>query len=109
MLLPKELGVGHHAANPWLQELPMPFQNCLDNHVTISPSDCYKLFEIDTSNSKSAHGIGTGRESFVATVNVNDIDIKLPVYPLPGQTSGTVGIAMVTEEGKIVKILVKVL
>ena len=38
--------------------------------------------------------IWTGRKAFVATVNVNDIDIKLPVYPLPGQTSGTIGIAM---------------
>ena len=94
----KELGVGHHAANPWLQELPDAISKIVwDNYITISPSDCYKLFEIDTSNSKSAwDGIHLGQEekAFVATVNVNDIDIKLPVYPLPGQTSGTVGIAM---------------
>ena len=94
----KELGVGHHAANPWLQELPDAISKIVwDNYITMSPSDCYKLFEIDTSNSKSAwDGIHLGQEekAFVATVNVNDIDIKLPVYPLPGQTSGTVGIAM---------------
>ncbi len=94
----KELGVGHHAANPWLQELPDAISKIVwDNYITISPSDCYKLFEIDTSNSKSAwDGIHLGQEekAFVATVNVNDIDIKLPVYPLPGQTSGTIGIAM---------------
>ena len=94
----KELGVGHHAANPWLQELPDAISKIVwDNYITMSPSDCYKLFEIDTSNSKSAwDGIHLGQEekAFVATVNVNDIDIKLPVYPLPGQTSGTIGIAM---------------
>ena len=94
----KELGVGHHAANPWLQELPDAISKIVwDNYITMSPSDCYKLFEIDTSNSKSAwDGIHLGQEekAFVATVNVNDIDIKLPVFPLPGQTSGTVGIAM---------------
>jgi MoCo/4Fe-4S cofactor protein with predicted Tat translocation signal len=94
----KELGVGHHAANPWLQELPDAISKIVwDNYITMSPSDCYKLFEIDTSNSKSAwDGIHLGQEekAFVATVNVNEIDIKLPVYPLPGQTSGTVGIAM---------------
>ena len=94
----KELGVGHHAANPWLQELPDAISKIVwDNYITMSPSDCYKLFGIDNSNSKSAwDGIHLGQEekAFVATVNFNGIDIKLPVYPLPGQTSGTIGIAM---------------
>ena len=94
----KELGVGNHAANPWLQELPDAISKIVwDNYITMAPSDCYKLFEIDTSDSKSAwDGIHLGQEekAFVATVNVNDINIKLPVYPLPGQTSGTIGISM---------------
>ena len=94
----KELGVGHHAGNPWLQELPDAISKIVwDNYITMSPSDCYKLFGIDNSNSKSAwDGIHLGQEekAFVAIVNFNDTDIKLPVYPLPGQTSGTVGIAM---------------
>ena len=94
----KELGVGHHAANPWLQELPDAISKIVwDNYITMSPSDCYKLFKIDTSDSKSAwDGIHLGQEdkAFVATLNVNDINIKLPVYPLPGQTSGTIGISM---------------
>ena len=58
----------------------------------MAPSDCYKLFGIDTSNSKSAwDGIHLGQEekAFVATLKVNGKEIKLPVYPLPGQTSGT--------------------
>ena len=34
-----------------------------DNYITMSPSDCYKLFGIDNSNSKSAwDGIHLGQE-----------------------------------------------
>ena len=41
----KELGVGHHAANPWLQELPDAISKIVwDNYLTMAPSDCYKLF-----------------------------------------------------------------
>jgi MoCo/4Fe-4S cofactor protein with predicted Tat translocation signal len=94
----KELGVGHHAANPWLQELPDAISKIVwDNYITMAPSDCYKLFGIDTSDSKSAwDGIHLGQEekAFVATLKVNGKQIKLPVYPLPGQTSGTVGVSM---------------
>ena len=94
----KELGVGHHAANPWLQELPDAISKIVwDNYITMAPSDCYKLFGIDTSDSKSAwDGIHLGQEekAFVATLKVNGKEIKLPVYPLPGQTSGTVGVSM---------------
>ena len=94
----KELGVGHHAANPWLQELPDAISKIVwDNYITMSPSDCYKVFGIDDSNQKSAwDGIHLGQEekAFVAKLTVNDVEVKLPVYPLPGQTSGTVGISM---------------
>ena len=60
----KELGVGHHAANPWLQELPDAISKIVwDNYITMSPSDCYKVFGIDDSNQKSAwDGIHLGQE-----------------------------------------------
>ena len=94
----KELGVGHHAANPWLQELPDAISKIVwDNYITMSPSDCYKVFGIDDSNQKSAwDGIHLGQEekAFVASLNFNGSEMKLPVYPLPGQTSGTIGVSM---------------
>ena len=94
----KELGVGHHAANPWLQELPDAISKIVwDNYITMAPSDCYKVFGIDSSNQKSAwDGIHLGQEekAFVASIKVNQIEMKLPVYPLPGQKSGTVGISL---------------
>ena len=94
----KELGVGHHAANPWLQELPDAISKIVwDNYITMSPSDCYKVFGIDDSNQKSAwDGIHLGQEekAFVASLNFNGSGMKLPVYPLPGQTSGTIGVSM---------------
>ena len=95
----KELGVGHHAANPWLQELPDAISKIVwDNYITMSPSDCYKVFGIDNSNQKSAwDGIHLGQEekAFVARlITTEGKELKLPVYPLPGQTSGTIGISM---------------
>ena len=40
-------------------------------------------------------GIHLGQEepAFVATVTVNGKNIKLPIYPLPGQALGTIGIS----------------
>jgi molybdopterin-containing oxidoreductase family iron-sulfur binding subunit len=98
VLYQKELGVGNHAANPWLQELPDAISKIVwDNYITMAPSDCYKVFGIDSSNQKSAwDGIHLGQEekAFVASIKVNEIEMKLPVYPLPGQKSGTVGISL---------------
>jgi molybdopterin-containing oxidoreductase family iron-sulfur binding subunit len=98
ILYQKELGVGHHAANPWLQELPDSISKIVwDNYITMAPSDCYKVFGIDSSDQKSAwDGIHLGQEekAFVALIKVNDKEMKLPVYPLPGQKSGTVGISL---------------
>ncbi|MBM78529.1 MAG: molybdopterin oxidoreductase [Crocinitomicaceae bacterium] len=92
-----ELGLGNHAANPWLQELPDSITKVVwDNYITMSPSDCYELFSINSNDPKAAwDGIHLGQEepAFVAIIKANDIVLKLPVYPLPGQTKGTVGIS----------------
>ena len=37
---------------------------------------------------------GARRKAFVAVLKVDDVELKLPVYPMPGQTPGTVGISM---------------
>ena len=61
----------------------------------MAPSDCYKFFGINSDNPKSAwDGIHLAQEepAFVAAVSVNDVSLKLPIYPLPGQAPGTIGI-----------------
>jgi molybdopterin-containing oxidoreductase family iron-sulfur binding subunit len=92
-----ELGTGQYAANAWLQELPDAVTKVVwDNYITMAPSDCYKTFGIDSENPKSAwDGVHLGQEepAFVATVSVGEQTLKLPVYPLPGQTAGTIGIS----------------
>jgi len=94
----KELGVGDYAANAWLQELPDSITKVVwDNYITMAPSDCYTTFGINTSNEKSAwDGVHLGQEepAYVANIKVNDNTIKLPVYPLPGQTPGTIGVSL---------------
>tara|TARA_Y100001968_G_scaffold333472_1_gene396508 strand:+ start:512 stop:3751 length:3240 start_codon:yes stop_codon:yes gene_type:complete len=91
-----ELGNGQYASNAWLQELPDAVTKVVwDNYITMAPSDCYKFFGINTDNPKAAwDGIHLAQEepAFVASVKVNDANLKLPVYPLPGQAAGTIGI-----------------
>ena len=97
-LYQNELGLGQYASNPWLQELPSAITKVVwDNYITMAPSDCFKLFDIDSSDPKAAwDGIHLGQEekAFVAILKVNDQELKLPVFPLPGQAKGTVGVAM---------------
>ena len=93
----KELGLGAHAANPWLQELPDSITKVVwDNYITMAPADCYELFNINTNDPKSSwDGIHLGQEekAFMVSLTANGSEIKLPVYPLPGQTKGTVGVS----------------
>ncbi len=92
-----ELGAGQYASNAWLQELPKSVTKVVwDNYITMAPTDCYKLFGMNSGDQKSSwDGIHLGQEepAFVATVTVNGKNIKLPIYPLPGQALGTIGIS----------------
>jgi len=71
------MGSGRFANNPWLQELPDPITTATwDNYLTISPTFAKKQ--------------GLKQED---VVRIND-KIELPVLIQPGQTQGTVGIAL---------------
>lgn len=81
------IGAGNQTSNPWLQELPDPISKvCWDNYVTMAPSD--------VKNQGLNHVIAQRDLASVVTVNVNGADYKLPVFPQPGQTPGTIGIAL---------------
>lgn len=81
------IGTGAHAANPWLQELPDAVTKVTwDNYITMNPSemDSYKFIKTyDQENGLS-----------LAKLTVNGVTVSLPVYPLPGQALGTVGVAL---------------
>jgi len=80
------IGSGNHSNNPWLQELPDPVSKVTwDNYVTMSPLD----MEAKGYNT----GVGQVQEQNVVKVTVDGSSIDLPVYPQPGQTRGTIGIA----------------
>ncbi|MEN8810657.1 MAG: TAT-variant-translocated molybdopterin oxidoreductase, partial [Flavobacteriales bacterium] len=81
------IGDGQQAANPWLQELPDPITKVTwDNYMTMSRADAEKL----------GCNILLGEKSpaTVAKIEVNGASLELPVFVLPGQKSGTVGIAL---------------
>lgn len=81
------IGTGNHANNPWLHELPDPISKVTwDNYITMNPVEMTKAGYKTTYDQE--HGLS------MAKVTVNGVSKTLPIYPLPGQALGTVGIAL---------------
>jgi len=81
------IGDGSSANNPWLQELPDPITKVTwDNYITLSLADAQEL------------GVnlylGEKDPASLAMVSVEGYELTLPVIPVPGQKSGTIGIAV---------------
>lgn len=80
------IGTGLQANNPWLQEMPDPMTKVTwDNYITMNPVEMEGKYatSYDQENGLS-----------LATVTVGAKKVTLPVYPLPGQALGTIGIAL---------------
>jgi MoCo/4Fe-4S cofactor protein with predicted Tat translocation signal len=81
------LGNGSQANNPLLQELPDPITKATwDHYVTISQADAGpKGLKLDND----AEG-----NTYLLNITANGKSIKLPALIQPGQTPGTLGIAL---------------
>ncbi len=80
------IGIGTQTSNPWLQELPDPMTKVTwDNYFTMNPTD--PAFKYKTVVDEK-HGLS------LATLTVGGVKLTLPVYPLPGQAHGTIGVAL---------------
>jgi len=80
------IGTGLQANNPWLQELPDPITKVTwDNYITMNPSEMEGTY-VTTFDQENGLNL--------AKVTVNGQSLTLPVYPTPGQTPGTIGIAL---------------
>ena len=79
------IGIGTQANNPWLQELPDPLTKITwDNYITMNPVEMDGMaVTFDQENGLD-----------LADLTVNGKTVTLPVYPLPGQALGTVGVAL---------------
>ena len=103
------IGTGKDSANPWLQEMPDPLSKVSwDNYVTMAPADVLRMFPGGLSEEAKANNadeisdygawnslyIGQESPAKVVLVTVGEKSLKLPVFPMPGQASGTIGIAM---------------
>jgi molybdopterin-containing oxidoreductase family iron-sulfur binding subunit len=81
------IGTGIQAGNPWLQELPDPMTKVTwDNYITMNPVDMKEQGFVTTYDQE--HGL------HMARVKVNGQEVTLPVYPLPGQSPKTIGVAL---------------
>ncbi len=81
------LGNGTQSNNPWLMELPDPISKVTwDNYITMNPADVAAL---GLNEMKRQDKIAS-----IAELTVNGTTIKVPVYPQPGQTAGTIGLAI---------------
>ncbi len=92
------MGDGRHALNPWLHELPDPITKVTwDNYVTMNPQDALDLFsKAGGSKYEGLNELYLGEQypAKVVEVTANGVTLTLPVYPLPGQAKGTIGIAL---------------
>ena len=80
------IGSGIHANNPWLQEMPDPMTKVTwDNYITMNPVEMEGTY---ATTFDQENGLN------LATVKVGSKEVTLPVFPLPGQAIGTVGIAL---------------
>ena len=81
------MGAGQHAANPMLQETPDPLTKVTwDNYVTMAHSD------VDAMGLNGF--IGQEKPASLVRVTVGGESLELPVFPMPGQAPGTIGIAL---------------
>jgi molybdopterin-containing oxidoreductase family iron-sulfur binding subunit len=103
------IGTGKDAANPWLQEMPDPLSKVSwDNYVTMAPTDVLSVFpgsiaedengkkqdEITDFDPWNSLYIGESTPARMVEVSFGGKTLKLPVFPMPGQAAGTIGIAM---------------
>ena len=80
------VGSGKHANIPWLQELPDPITKVTwDNYITMNPVEMEGKY---ATTFDQEHGLNQ------ANIKVGAEELTLPVYPLPGQAPGTVGVAL---------------
>lgn len=81
------IGNGNYTNNPWLMELPDPISKVTwDNYVTMSPMDVKKLGLREM--------LRQDIDGSIVDLTVNGVTVNVPVYPQPGQTPGTIGLAM---------------
>ena len=84
------IGDGQQANNPWLQEMPDPLTRASwDNYITMSKADAEAM---GVMNEHVANG---GLNGSYVNVSVGDTVVQnVPVYIMPGQAKGSVGLAL---------------
>ncbi len=81
------IGNGTQSNNPWLMELPDPISKIVwDNYITVSLSDMDKL--------QFNKMLRQDKDGSVASIDLNGVQTEVPVIPQPGQTPGTIGLAI---------------
>ena len=81
------MGDGRSANNPWLQELPDPITKVTwDNYFTVSLADAVDM--------NANIYLGEQDPASLATLTVDGVEMTLPLIPVPGQKSGSIGVAL---------------
>ena len=89
------LGTGHHANNPWLQELPDPISKASwDNYAIISPALGKSMFNIDIYSRNDVDKYEVKPEKPVVKITANGKSVLLPVLILPGIHPDVIAIAV---------------
>lgn len=93
------VGTGVHANNPLLQELPDPITKAVwDHYVTLSLKDAKDL-GVTVDDAEFAEG-----KTQLISITANGTTIKVAALVQPGQTPGTVGVALGYGRTKVGKV-----
>ncbi len=88
-------GVGNHANNPWLIELPDPITRAnWDNYAIVSPKYAKDNWGIDIGNRRQADKYEVHTDKAVVKVKVGSKEILLPALIIPGTHNDVIAIAL---------------
>jgi molybdopterin-containing oxidoreductase family iron-sulfur binding subunit len=88
-------GIGNHANNPWLQELPDPITKATwDNYAVVSPKFAKDTWNLDLADRRQADKYEVHPEKQVIKLKVSGKEITLPVVIVPGTHNEVIGVAV---------------
>jgi MoCo/4Fe-4S cofactor protein with predicted Tat translocation signal len=88
-------GVGNHANNPWLLELPDPITRAdWDNYAVVSPKYAKETWGIDITNRRQADKYEVSPDKPVVKITVGNKAISLPILIIPGTHENVIGVAL---------------
>ena len=88
------MGIGQHANNPWLLEMPDPLTRAnWDNYAIVSPQFLKDNYDIDLNNRRQTDKYEVHPDRDVIKIKSGGKEVTLPVVAVPGTPNEVIAIA----------------